>query len=206
MQGAVDAWVAAGDVAAWLCIVGASRRTSKSVILPANVLHLQCTSCTTLPALPAFLETLLCSGCPLLRCLPALPAALLYLNCADCPLLRALPALPAALLYLNCADCPLLRAPPALPAALKSINCVGCTSLRALPALPIAVTRLYRDECTALPDAHPPGLKLGTRILYPTAIAVYVDSAHEWRREVACRHTEDRERTASALPAALLYV
>jgi hypothetical protein len=212
-------WLAVGDVDEPLYIGQFDRVIPP---LPANVRSFNCSysNLDALPELPDTLTRLTCSGSSyfvsqlrlpaalthlncndnsLLVHLPRLPDTLRYLNCSECDALVSLGKLPAALLTLDCCCCDVLTALPRLPGTLKALDC-QYTLLQRLPDLPPSLTHLYVDECIPLPDAYPPGLQQFDGL----ELAV---SRAEWRRRVAARHRDDRQRVAAVLPsAALLFV
>ncbi len=104
---------------------------------------------TSLPRLPASLDTLIC-GLNSLTSLPALPNALTVLKCYNNPL-TTLPALPNSLAYINC-NFDQLTSLPALPASLVELYCSG-NLLTSLPALPSSFVTLLCDgnHLTSLP-------------------------------------------------------
>ena len=108
-------------------------------------------SLTSIPSLPASLDTLILQQNPL-AALPALPDNLTYLICSS-DQLTSLPAnLPNTLTYLDCSYNPLYNL-PALPSNLLMLRCYG-DSLTGLPALPSTLTYLscgYNHSLTSLP-------------------------------------------------------
>lgn len=110
---------------------------------------------TSLPALPAGLQTLICSGqgepsAGRLMSLPALPSGLQYLDCSDNQI-SSLPVLPPSLKTLICSKNlrwvnpedyePVLSALPALPSSLEFLDCSG-NRISVLPPLPSSLTSL----------------------------------------------------------------
>lgn len=110
---------------------------------------------TSLPALPAGLQTLICSGqgepsAGRLTSLPALPSTLQYLDCSDNEISN-LPVLPASMKTLICANNrrwvspedyePVLSALPALPSSLEFLDCSD-NRISVLPTLPSSLTSL----------------------------------------------------------------
>ena len=96
---------------------------------------------TSLPALPASLQTLVCNDNLLGAYLPTitLPASLQQLDCSANQL-TSLPALPASLTLLVCANNQLTNL-PALPASLQVFWC-SSNQLTSLPALPASLQEL----------------------------------------------------------------
>lgn len=110
---------------------------------------------TSLPALPAGLDTLICArqGEPSygrLTSLPALNASLKYLDCSENQL-SSIPVLPATLKVLKCSSnkafsnpedyYPTLASIPALPAGLEYLDCSN-NKINSLPALPTTLKHL----------------------------------------------------------------
>src|SRR6185437_4835408 len=108
--------------------------------LPASLTYLDCSGnqLTSLPALPASLTTLYCYENSLTD-LPVLPASLTALYCYENSLTN-LPALPTSLTTLDC-DQNQLTSLPALPTSLTTLEC-GENQLTSLPALPASLTTL----------------------------------------------------------------
>ncbi len=133
-----------------------SNTTVINSALPPALKYLDVSRCpklSSLPALPASLDTLKCSGNRSsvfdgvshtyygITALPALPASLKYLDCSGCRL-SSLPALPSSLTYLNCSnnyssDGPFsgITSMPPLPAGLTYLNCRS-NLIVGFPALP----------------------------------------------------------------------
>ena len=157
---AVAAWESHGNLAAELRIQDVSITCLPA--LPAGLQRLDCSGCLALCSLFAVSElhsllTLNCSQCPVLRSLPAvLPAGLTLLACSGCLALCALPTtLPAGLLTLCCSACPALCS---LSAALelcflRYLYCSHCPRLRFLPALPSLVVLSWCRALCSLPAA-----------------------------------------------------
>ncbi len=112
---------------------------------------------SSLPKLPATLQTLYCHG-NLLSELPALPDGLVYLDCNDNDL-TSLPKLPSGLTTLYCYANQLLSL-PTLPNALSMLQ-ASYNQLTELPALPSTLQFLYCGEnsISVLPDL-PQSLKV----------------------------------------------
>jgi len=100
---------------------------------------------TSLPELPASLETLYCNNNQLTS-LPELPASLEWLSCNNNQL-TSLPELPASLEWLSCNNNQLTSLPE-LPASLEWLYCYN-NQLTSLPELPASLATLY---CFNNPD------------------------------------------------------
>lgn len=123
--------------------------------LPTGLKYLDCSgsgiNITTLPAIPASLDTLMCSNL-LLTALPVLPNSLKYLACAGTKI-NSLPShLPDGLIDLYCGSIDSLNTMPPLPPGLKNLDC-GFTNLTELPSLPASLITLHcqRNSLVQLP-------------------------------------------------------
>lgn len=107
-------------------------------------------SLTSLPSLPAKLETLIC-GDNQLTSLPVLPSSLIILRCYKNKLTQ-LPALPNSITHIDCHE-NLLDSLPTLPIALMDLVC-SLNNLTNLPALPgsLSVMECNRNQLTELPE------------------------------------------------------
>ena len=197
MDAAIAAWVAAGDVDAWLEIRGGI--ATQLPPLPPTLRRLACINCQTLQhlgTLPTGLAHLICYDCIKLRRLLPLPVGMDTLYITGCRRLTVLPRLPATLVCLWGPSNAALRALPPLPAALKRLSVHGCTALRTSLLLPpMGLEILHCDKSrVVLTDAKPRLLECDM-------------SADAWRVRVRCQHAEDRARCGPHAPsAALLYV
>jgi hypothetical protein len=187
VEHSVAAWVAFGNVDAWLVL--------------ENI--------DALPPLPVGFQRVYCRNSPALRAIGRLPPKLLEFAVWRCPALRALPELPAQLLYLHCQECPALRAPLVLPASLQHLYCDKCDLwTAALPPLPPSLISFTCSLSMQLPDEMPPKLKAFSE-LCSLAIAYHYTSrsAVVWKERLRRQHATARARVAPALPpAAMLYV
>jgi hypothetical protein len=104
---------------------------------------------TTLPKLPATLDTLIC-GNNQLTSLPTLPTSLIELDCRYNQI-TSLPAIPNSLLILSCISNQLTNL-PALPNTLTSLD-FGYNLVTTISAFPDSLTALgcYENQLTSLP-------------------------------------------------------
>lgn len=128
-----------------------------------TVLKLDQTAITTLPALPAGLETLSLQRCEALETLPAPVGALgslKHLDLSDCAALSSLPAETlaglTALETLDLSRCKALEAIPAVLATLPSLRTLSLRGCKALVDLPLSVERkpgltIDTTGCAGLP-------------------------------------------------------
>lgn len=125
--------------------------------LNANLTFLNCSynkSLSSLPDLPATLDTLFCSECNL-SSLPPLPSPLVHFACSNNSITN-LPALPSMIKYFNCSKNQ-IAVLPELPASLVNFIC-NANAISTLPALPKS---LLSFDCSynniislpALPDS-----------------------------------------------------
>jgi len=124
--------------------------------LPEGLIALYCryNDITEIAALPPNLEAFDCSGTLILR-LPPLPATLMSLHCGETELTE-LPALPDSLQELSLESTDIIVIPP-LPPALEQLFC-NETSITVLPPLPNTLQLLNCGGCselTALPNQLP---------------------------------------------------
>ena len=117
--------------------------------IPGTALDLDWLGLSSLPPLPATLQTLICSNNRITSLLP-LPTTLQSLNCSNNHL-TSLPPLPTTLQMLGCSKNQLTSLPP-LPTSLQMLGC-SKNHLTSLPPLPISLQDLMcsNNQLTFLP-------------------------------------------------------